>query len=129
MSMLSLLVLVVYINCTRVTFVLLGPYTNVLDLSLFPMLSKRHSGRLQLYNNTEAATDEVWRVAKLVWDDTSSAEVCRAFVLAYRILQLIIDENGNNKWLAEGTPHCNVRNDFINTTDGIRPSHEVAQEL
>ena len=104
---------------------LLGPYTNVLDLQLFPMLSKRHSGRLQLFNNTEAATDEVWRVAKLVWDEASSADVCRAFVLAWRILQLIIDENGNNKWLAEGTPHCNVRQDFLNTPEGIRPSHGV----
>ena len=93
----------------------------MLDLSIFPMLSKRHSGRLQLYNNTEAATDEVWRVAKLVWEETSSADVCRAFVLAWRILQLIIDEDGNNKWLAEGTPHCNVRNDFMNTPYGIRP--------
>jgi hypothetical protein len=30
-----------------------GPYTNALDLQLFPAMSKRHSELLQLYNNTE----------------------------------------------------------------------------
>lgn len=58
-----------------------------------------------------------------MWNETSSADVARAFVLAWRILDLIIDEGGNNKWLAEGTPHCNVRNDFVNTPNGIRPSY------
>ena len=98
-----------------------GPYTNVLDLSIFPMMSKRHSGRLQVFNNTEAMAERVWDVAKTVWNETSSSDVARAFVLAYRIMQLIIDENGNNRWLADGTPHCNVRADFINTTFGIHP--------
>ena len=40
-------------------------------------------------------------------------------------MQLIIDENGNDKWLAEGTPHCNVRQDFVNTSGGIRPSNGI----
>lgn len=76
---------------------------------------------LQVFNNTEAMAERVWEVAKTVWNETSSSDVARAFVLAYRIMQLIIDENGNNTWLADGTPHCNARADFINTTFGIRP--------
>ena len=32
-----------------------GPYNNVLDLQLFPAMSKRHSELLQLYNNTEVS--------------------------------------------------------------------------
>ncbi len=28
-------------------------------------------------------------------------------------MKLIIAENGNNAWLAHGTPHLNVRTDFM----------------
>ena len=45
----------------------------------------------------------------------------RSFVLAYRIMRLIIAENGNNAWLAHGTPHCNVRADFMDTETSIKP--------
>jgi hypothetical protein len=41
-----------------------GPYTNVLDLQLFPCVSKRHSELLQLYCNSEASYDKIWNVAK-----------------------------------------------------------------
>jgi hypothetical protein len=47
--------------------------------------------------------------------------VSRAFVLAYRIMRKIIEENGNNAWLCHGTPHCCVRRDFVDTYDGIQP--------
>jgi hypothetical protein len=48
--------------------------------------------------------------------------VCKAFVLAYRIMRKIIEEDGYNAWLCHGTPHCFVRRDFIDTYDGIQPS-------
>ncbi len=47
----------------------------------------------------------------------------RSFILAYRIMKLIIIENGNNAWLAHGTPHLNVRSDFMDTETGIKPKH------
>jgi hypothetical protein len=31
--------------------------------------------------------------------DTSSSEVARSFVLAFRVMKLIIEENGKNSWL------------------------------
>jgi len=97
-----------------------GPYTNVLDLYIFPSMSHRHSALLQLYNNTEAKKEQTWKTIQTVWKDTSSSEVCRAFVLAYRIMRLIIEEDGNNSWLSHGTPHCDVRRDFDNTATGIK---------
>ena len=45
----------------------------------------------------------------------------RSFVLAFRIMKLIIAERGNNAWLSHGTPHLNVRNDYADTATGIRP--------
>ena len=35
-------------------------------------------------------------------------------------MKLIIAEKGNNAWLAHGTPHLNVRNDYADTPTGIK---------
>jgi hypothetical protein len=100
-----------------------GPYINVLDLKLFPAMSKRHSVLLvvQMYSDAEASKDKTWRGAKQAWENCSSAMVCRAFIHAFRIMRKIMEEEGNNSWLATGAPHCNVRNDFIDTSSGIKP--------
>ncbi len=38
-------------------------------------------------------------------------------------MRKIVADEGDNSWLATGAgaPHCNVRNDFVDTTDGIKP--------
>ena len=96
------------------------PYTNVLDLYLFPSMSHRHSEQLQLYNKTDACLEKTWETVQDVWTMTSSAEVARSFVLAFRVMRLIIEENGYNEWLVSGTPHCHVRRDYFDTPRGIR---------
>ena len=82
-------------------------------------MSHRHSAQLQLYNNTEASIEKIWKMVETVWNETSSSEVARAFVLAYRVMEVIIAENGNSSFLAHGTPHCNVRRDYRDATTGI----------
>ncbi len=82
-------------------------------------ISHRHSAQLQLYNNIETPLEKIWKTVETVWQETSSSEVARAFVLTYRVMKVIIAENGNNSFLAHGTPHYNVRRDFADTTNGI----------
>ena len=53
--------------------------------------------------------------------------VCRAFILAYRILKKIVDSNGDTEWLKHGTPHCNVRRDFIDTEVGVKRLENVVE--
>ncbi len=53
--------------------------------------------------------------------------VCRAFLLAFRILGKIILTNGDTEWLKDGTPHCNVRRDFVDTDVGIRRVQDVVE--
>ena len=84
-------------------------------------MSHRHSAQLQMYNNTEATTDKIWTTVENVWNETSSSEVALAFVLAYRVMDVIIKEDGNNDFLSNGTPHCNVRRDYKDITTGIKP--------
>ena len=69
-----------------------GPYTNVLDLQLFPSMSHRHSAQLQMYGHTEANIEQTWRTVETVWSETSSSEAARAFILAYRVMEIIIKE-------------------------------------
>jgi len=83
-------------------------------------MSHRHSEQLQLYNDTEATLQKTWDTVVDVWNNSPSAEVARSFVLAYRVMKLIIQEKGYNAWLASGTPHCNVRRDYLDTQTGIR---------
>ncbi len=99
-----------------------GPaYTNVLDLQMLPAMSKRHSEILSLYSNVEANADKIWKVAQQVWLSCTSSMISRAFVHAYRIMDIIVTHDGSNLWLAEGTPHCNIRRDFVDTKYGIKP--------
>jgi hypothetical protein len=51
--------------------------------------------------------------------------VCRAFLLAFRILGKIILTKGDTEWLKDGTPHCNVRRDFYDTVTGVQRVKEV----
>ena len=53
--------------------------------------------------------------------------VCRAFILAYRILKKNVDSNGDTEWLKHGTPHCNVRRDFIDTEGGVKRLENVVE--
>ncbi len=78
-----------------------------------------------MFNNTVAGHDRIWDVAQNVWKGLTSSTVARAFVLAFRIMQKIIDENDNNQWLCHGAPHCFIRRDFVDTCDGIAPFHVV----
>jgi hypothetical protein len=98
-----------------------GPYTNVLDLQMFPAMSKRHSELLQMYSNNEANAERIWKAACQVWKSCSSSMVSRAFIHAYRIMATIIEHDGHNHWLVDGTPHCNVRRDYVDTKHGIAP--------
>ena len=51
--------------------------------------------------------------------------VCRAFLLAFRILGKIILTQGDTEWLKDGTPHCNVRRDVYDTELGVKRVKEV----
>ncbi len=70
-----------------------GPYTNVLDLQMFPAMSKRHSELLQMYSNNEANAERIWKAACQVWKSCSSSMVSRAFVL-----RTCVSHHGNDYW-------------------------------
>jgi hypothetical protein len=72
----------------------------------------------------EATIDKIWKTVENVWNETFSSEVARAFVLAYRVMNVIIKEDGNNDFLSNGTPHCNVRKRISRSYCTVRYSTE-----
>ncbi len=72
-----------FVLATITTYI--GPYINVLDLLLFPSMLHIHSAQLQIYNNTEATIEKIWKTVEKVWNETLSLglEVARAFGLAF----------------------------------------------
>ena len=90
-----------------------GPNTNVLDLQVFPAMSKKHSELLQIFSNTQADTERIWKIALEIWKGITSAMIARAFILAYRIMSKIVETKDDTEWLKNGTPHCHVRRDFV----------------
>ncbi len=81
----------------------------------FSAMSKKHSELLQMY------ADRIWKVAQHVWRSCSSSMLSRAFIHAYRIMEKIIEHDEHNHWLVDGTPHCNIHRDYIDTKHGIAP--------
>jgi hypothetical protein len=51
--------------------------------------------------------------------------IARAFILAYRIMKQIIETKGETEWLKDGTPHCHVRTDFLDTDRGVMRLSDV----
>ena len=102
-----------------------GPYTNVLDLQVFPAMSKRHSELLQVFSNTEADKDRIWKIAIEIWNTMTSSMVARAFLLAYRIMGKIVETKGDTDWLKNGAPHCNVRKDYADTDRGVKKITDI----
>jgi hypothetical protein len=76
-------------------------------------MSKKHSELLQIFNNTEADTGRIWKIAMEIWKGISSAMIARSFLLAYRIMGKLIETKGDTDWLKNGAPHCHVRRDVV----------------
>ena len=97
------------------------PHMNVLDLSVFPAMSRRHialarsMGGLRVLNE-----DEIWAAAEKVWRDLPSCKIASGYVQAYRIAEKIIKVKGDNGFLgSNGTPHVGIRKDFHETEKGL----------
>ena len=74
---------------------------------------------MQIFSNTQADTERIWKIAVDIWHGITSAMIARAFILAYRIMGKIVQTKGDTDWLRNGTPHCQVRKDYFDTDRGV----------
>ena len=98
------------------------PHINVLDLAVFPAMSRRHCHLSRSLHGTKVLKeDDIWNVAVEVWKDLPSSKVANAFVLAGRVADKIIASKGSNEFLSgvKGSITSGVRGDFVELDDGI----------
>jgi uncharacterized protein (DUF1330 family) len=60
---------------------------NVLDLSIFPSMSKHNGELLVWHSNTVAPAENIWSTAKQVWAQFDSASIARGFVVTSKGVQ------------------------------------------
>ena len=98
------------------------PYSNNLDLAVFPSMSKRHTQLISGYSNRSVAkSDDIYDAASRVWQCLPSAIIAQGYVLAFRICKKIIEMKGDNSFLSGSQFHLDVRNDFLQTNKGVSP--------
>ena len=97
-------------------------HTYVLDLALFPKMSRNHCELVRKVGGTKVLQeDESWNGAQAVWHTMPSCDIARSFVLSYRTAKKIVEVKGDNYFLSgkKGGLHANVRKDFMDTETGI----------
>jgi hypothetical protein len=99
------------------------PHSNVLDLAVFPAMSKRHSALTRAsVGGKVLKRDEIWDAALKVWKQLPSCKIARAFLQAHRLMAKVIKEKGGNSFVGRGCSgmSCGGTADFNDTVDGIR---------
>ena len=89
------------------------------DLTVFPKMPKDHISLLQQHSNKMAPPEEIWKIVESVYRNMDSTSIARDFILAYRIAQKFIDISGTNIFLHTQDFHSVVRDDFVETHDGL----------
>lgn len=97
------------------------PHLNVLDLAVFPAMSKRHSELTRRHTHSVASKDVIWDAAEEVWARLPACKIARSFILAWRLAQVVITRKGANTFLGTRDMHARVREDFNDTVTGAAP--------
>ena len=98
------------------------PHANVLDLQVFPSMSKAVDELSALYSRRTLQLNEISECANKAFAELKGSQIARAFILMYRVMGTVIEKRGETGFLSNGSLHYNVRKDFDNYgRDTIKP--------
>ena len=80
------------------------PHSNVLDLALFPMMSKRHDKLRGQYAGV-LKQDTIWENAKKVWENVTSRDIAKSFLVLDQVLTNVIAKKGEVQGVIRRPPH------------------------
>lgn len=95
------------------------PHANVLDLSIFPAMSKAHTRETRKKGRSVCTEEEIASAAKKVFNEYPSCNIARAFVQVRMIADRVIEHKGCNSFLATDL-HFGIRKRYYDTTKGIQ---------
>ena len=102
------------------------PHMNNLDLSVFPMMSRRHTQMARDRGGLHVLKeDEIWEATELVWKELPNSKIASGFVQAHRIAKKVVAAKGDNNFLGPSGKNStgigsNVRRDFEATKMGLK---------
>jgi hypothetical protein len=97
------------------------PHMNVLDLSVFPNMSRRHIAESRKCDGLKVLSEaEIWENAENVWNNLPNHQVASVYIQAHRIANKVIKAAGDNSFLGAGGEgiHTGISKDFSATEDG-----------
>ena len=102
------------------------PHANVLDLSVFPAMSRRHSEwARKMVGTSVISTDQIWDTAEDVYDSMPNCKIASAFIQYWRIMGLVIKAGGSNEFvgrLGDENLNTGIRIDVNESAKGMEPS-------
>jgi hypothetical protein len=67
------------------------PHINVLDLSVFPAMSRRHTALARARGGLcVLKEDEIWAAAEQVWHDCPSSKIALGYIQAFRLAKKVV---------------------------------------
>ena len=99
------------------------PHGNVLDLSVFPAMSRIYCNLIREKEGLRAASNnDMCNCAKEVWDAIPNEKRGHAFVQYWSTLSTVIKGKGGNVFVVTvRTMHCGVSKYFNPAKNGISP--------
>ena len=97
------------------------PHMNVLDLSVFPCMSRRHATTARKQKGKHVLSEnEIREIALEVWEKLQYSEIASAYVQAHRNAGKVVEAEGGNYLLAAFvSPHVGIRKYFYPTNKGL----------
>ena len=98
------------------------PHANVLDLAVFPSWSKSHFAEAaELVGRSTMSKTQIMSCVEKSWKEMPSAKIARSFVQVYKTMEKVVANGGDTTFLADGSFHYNVREEYVNTDTGVKP--------
>ena len=99
------------------------PHANVLDLALFPMMSKRHDKQRQQHGGV-LKEDTIWENVEKVWAGVTSRNIAKSFLVLDQVLTNVIAAKGEVKGVIRHPPH-GVTKQYTQTEFGYRRKEDA----
>ena len=95
------------------------PHSNVLDLYIFPAMSKNHDKERNSHSSM-LSKEQIWENAEAVWNKITSQEIAKAFLVLDGVLDKVIKKKGEVIGVINDL-HNKVRANYEPTQMGMKP--------
>ena len=102
------------------------PHSNVLDLYIFPAMSKNHDKERNSHSSM-LSKEQIWENAEAVWNKITSQEIAKAFLVLDGVLDKVIKKKGEVKGVINDL-HNKVRAKYKPSNFGMELKRKAEAE-